>query len=198
MKAEHEYKTGEKLLLYPYSKQHPRIATILWGDGITALIEYQMPGGTSGLRLYRKDKHWTRLSYGDLPKWLYDALKTNNTKWIGKPQGGTHKPGTTVLEKGNVIFPSPGDKFVELEDAPNSIRRGYHLFQNIKRITKHQDGTYTIYIDDREEMWIFDKAKDAYINLAKLYNDQLYKGLVKDFGGERNLIEAAAEVGIYL
>lgn len=89
--------------LQVYANQGWREARVLAALGDERLVEYEMPKGTTALRIYklevdrstltgtylpfaRADSHYTNVSYNRLPnKWL-KAIVDAGQSWLGQPQ----------------------------------------------------------------------------------------------------------------
>jgi len=63
-----------------------RQARCLWGDGTRSLVEYRMPGRTSGLRYCEPGQGFRAMAYRSVPKWLLRKLVEVGARWDGTPQ----------------------------------------------------------------------------------------------------------------
>lgn len=79
------YRVGQGITVE--RNQGDRDGTVLAVDGIEALIEYEMPNGTSALNVISLgDKPYRAVAYTSLPKKWQRLLVANEAEWIGRPQ----------------------------------------------------------------------------------------------------------------
>lgn len=94
-----ELAPGESLEIY--ANQGQREATVIAAIGDERLIEYEMPKGSTALRIINvndPDGHYKTVSYRAVPRVWLEAIVAAGIGWQGRQQGNKR------MDKGNAIY----------------------------------------------------------------------------------------------